>query len=257
MLLLRGATYCSVTNIKFVNGFNTCSSCEEQLCIRHAHYLVIGFNTCSSCEEQQGIPYVIFQPPLFQYMLLLRGATIPHRRVQFQLWFQYMLLLRGATGGVLYQYGTGEVSIHAPLARSNGAEVKVSMLSAGFNTCSSCEEQQMMSHFCSKFFSFNTCSSCEEQRECHGFAQKHGGFNTCSSCEEQRDFAEVFGDECLFQYMLLLRGATTLWLPSAGLRVFQYMLLLRGATHSRARERPSSLFQYMLLLRGATMERER
>ena len=55
----------------------------------------------------------------FQYMLLLRGATQVYFRRPNHSQFQYMLLLRGATCRVPGALLQGEVSIHAPLARSN------------------------------------------------------------------------------------------------------------------------------------------
>ena len=55
------------------------------------------FNTCSSCEEQQSLKKADIKRTLFQYMLLLRGATYLFRRLSDDLLFQYMLLLRGAT----------------------------------------------------------------------------------------------------------------------------------------------------------------
>ena len=78
------------------------------------------------------------------------------------------------------------VSIHAPLARSNSPDDSQGSPSAGFNTCSSCEEQLLpileKKHgtvvsihaplarsnlrdimIISRLSRFNTCSSCEEQ----------------------------------------------------------------------------------------------
>ena len=77
-----------------------------------------------------------------------------------------------------------------------------------------------------------------------------------------------------FQYMLLLRGATSDDLAESVNKMFQYMLLLRGATDdmingyrddvvsihaplARSNSNPGhscgmGWFQYMLLLRGAT-----
>ena len=57
----------------------------------------------------------------------------------------------------------------------------------------------------------------------------------------------------MFQYMLLLRGATQDAPRGGKLTKFQYMLLLRGATRTLWRRLTSSRFQYMLLLRGATI----
>ena len=96
MLLLRGAT--RVDNLQGgCVSFNTCSSCEEQLCER-----------CKTGTVR-----------MFQYMLLLRGATVSQQLLAPQKLFQYMLLLRGATKGTLASPGRYRVSIHAPLARSN------------------------------------------------------------------------------------------------------------------------------------------
>ena len=55
----------------------------------------------------------------FQYMLLLRGATVFQKSESNQLLFQYMLLLRGATEILVNSHVRAFVSIHAPLARSN------------------------------------------------------------------------------------------------------------------------------------------
>ena len=54
-----------------------------------------------------------------------------------------MLLLRGATRKTpVGKNAYTEVSIHAPLARSNSPAARL-YLEASFNTCSSCEEQQI------------------------------------------------------------------------------------------------------------------
>ena len=144
-------------------------------------------------------------------MLLLRGAT-ENRPASAAVWmFQYMLLLRGATrahGQISHSpdvsihaplarsnpssgssSGTVAVSIHAPLARSNLKRITSGKRRKSFNTCSSCEEQPAGSFALdiTLLLSFNTCSSCEEQPG--GFCgnrDSDSGFNTCSSCEEQR-----------------------------------------------------------------------
>ena len=144
----------------------------------------------------------------FQYMLLLRGATGGRLIVFAWLVFQYMLLLRGAT-------------------------CNTALISLGncFNTCSSCEEQPAPIFYMSNVaVSFNTCSSCEEQREGRRGQGLLFRFNTCSSCEEQRSAINAYGSAPLFQYMLLLRGATHARQQCTPEPAFQYMLLLRGAT---------------------------
>ena len=98
MLLLRGATlvltFCTVCFV----GFNTCSSCEEQLdgadgvcgaeVSIHAPLARSNKVDCLFC-------CCLFE---FQYMLLLRGATLIERDFRIcHVQFQYMLLLRGAT----------------------------------------------------------------------------------------------------------------------------------------------------------------
>ena len=163
MLLLRGATIACIRNISRTKCFNTCSSCEEQRRPRTAQALYASFNTCSSCEEQLSFlfafcssicfntcssceeQHLLFQPQLlfqlFQYMLLLRGATETEAMLGYRVdvsihaplarsnntqsmeradgtRFQYMLLLRGATDIRLVP-DQNQVSIHAPLARSN------------------------------------------------------------------------------------------------------------------------------------------
>ncbi len=82
----------------------------------------VRFNTCSSCEEQLGVPRSPYLRLMFQYMLLLRGATPMQYRQKASSRFQYMLLLRGATN---------------PLRRYRSGDRR-------FNTCSSCEEQRVV-----------------------------------------------------------------------------------------------------------------
>ena len=90
-----------------------------------------------------------------------------------------------------------------------------------------------------------------------GLARRFGTsrFNTCSSCEEQ--LVRKLKAERLqvqFQYMLLLRGATSQQNYSHNYnKEFQYMLLLRGATPRKSTWARRLTFQYMLLLRGATL----
>ena len=142
MLLLRGATGYA-PGFQARNCFNTCSSCEEQPRLTFSPSSTMGFNTCSSCEEQLFRILRTRNTFLFQYMLLLRGATERPDDAIALIRFQYMLLLRGATSSVsrksksaacfntcssceeqlegLAGRGAHDVSIHAPLARSNVA----------------------------------------------------------------------------------------------------------------------------------------
>ncbi len=79
-----------------------------------------GFNTCSSCEEQPPPPespsnpiHVSIHAPLARSNLRRRNHPVTRYM------FQYMLLLRGATTVVCTTTIARTVSIHAPLARSN------------------------------------------------------------------------------------------------------------------------------------------
>ena len=119
MLLLRGATTARASCGRAPLRFNTCSSCEEQQPSPASGGAKKSFNTCSSCEEQLGEAHQAFAFNGFQYMLLLRGATLGLKWRDFVRKFQYMLLLRGATSFTTCQRGRFSVSIHAPLARSN------------------------------------------------------------------------------------------------------------------------------------------
>ena len=141
MLLLRGATILRAYLQPCLDGFNTCSSCEEQpfTGIRFPQnsqfqYMLLLRGATTAAQNVALIA-------LFQYMLLLRGATMPDLTLQPFMSFQYMLLLRGAT--------FLSSSLFSP--------------SSGFNTCSSCEEQRRSSSRHSSRHRFNTCSSCEEQ----------------------------------------------------------------------------------------------
>ena len=162
MLLLRGATVVQLF-VDAVNGFNTCSSCEEQLPANQIKNPITSFNTCSSCEEQHLSLTCCPSPQEFQYMLLLRGATGIYYITYRQKQFQYMLLLRGATSADLHRFVKNDVSIHAPLARSNQLLHNIALDILRFNTCSSCEEQLITTWRRNGNTCFNTCSSCEEQ----------------------------------------------------------------------------------------------
>ena len=140
-------------------------------------------------------------------MLLLRGATFQFQQFRRRKVFQYMLLLRGATRfrhcprlGICFNTCSSCEEQLSPT---------LTLISfVGFNTCSSCEEQlNQLCHLADKNC-FNTCSSCEEQLLPRSSSPEKFRFNTCSSCEEQlSDMSEVTRPAA-FQYMLLLRGAT-------------------------------------------------
>ncbi len=169
------------------------------------------------------------------------------------LMFQYMLLLRGATGYHGTDRRNHNVSIHAPLARSNWSLSSCSPRDAGF--------QYMLLLRGATFFRLTSCTIRPIVSIHAPLARSNKSF-----------FLPFFGN--VFQYMLLLRGATRRRAPvrnrrsfntcssceeqlekqlnSLSMNTFQYMLLLRGATRSKSLDAPPHGFQYMLLLRGAT-----
>ena len=119
MLLLRGATW-QPRNCISKRSFNTCSSCEEQQRLHARQQRDHRFNTCSSCEEQRQRGGSLF---------LSTSVSI------------HAPLARSNFHGQERENGR-DVSIHAPLARSNMSSFARFRAWYGFNTCSSCEEQQ-------------------------------------------------------------------------------------------------------------------
>ena len=77
-------------------------------------------------------------------------------------------------------------------------------------------------------------------------------FNTCSSCEEQPVSAETQAWKARVSIHAPLARSNEPQLTATPPTVFQYMLLLRGATCNRRAKQSVKQFQYMLLLRGAT-----
>ena len=142
-------------------------------------------------------------------MLLLRGATCNQAGQPGRNKFQYMLLLRGATRRRVCSETLDNVSIHAPLARSNGVPDE-----AEFVGRVSIHAPLARSNFAAGRVTSDISES----------------FNTCSSCEEQLFRGHFPASFSWFQYMLLLRGATGIANGVRGNGTFQYMLLLRGAT---------------------------
>ena len=212
-------------------SFNTCSSCEEQ---QYSVNGTSGWHTVSIhaplARSNAGVGNLFIAVKVSIHAPLARSNLNSCRATRPRPLFQYMLLLRGATLPERCPSTYHHVSIHAPLARSNLTRNRWLLLPLSFNTCSSCEEQPSSSNrsrmlsvsihaplarsnsraaiskSLSAVFqymlllrgatlfdiclyadkgSFNTCSSCEEQLlSCFGY-EITNCFNTCSSCEEQ------------------------------------------------------------------------
>ena len=124
-----------------------------------------GFNTCSSCEEQQCWNRWKAFTTQFQYMLLLRGATVCVQRRRYTEPVSIHAPLARSNFCSSASLCKLAVSIHAPLARSNDICVALAsqipqfqyMLLLRGATCVSYNSITQMR-------CFNTCSSCEEQR---------------------------------------------------------------------------------------------
>ena len=123
---------------------------------------------------------------------------------------------------------------------------------ASFNTCSSCEEQRIRRWPSGCVCCFNTCSSCEEQPAAVPSPSTHHSFNTCSSCEEQLERGGCFAHLLLVSIHAPLARSNRVCRCQSPATLFQYMLLLRGATCVKKIKEIGVEFQYMLLLRGAT-----
>ena len=141
-------------------------------------------------------------------MLLLRGAT---RQVTIKILrkrFQYMLLLRGATDALQRLDGEFDVSIHAPLARSNlfvdipdpatAVSIHAPLARSNGDDAIALEWTNVSIH----------APLARSNASLHPRSPPAGCFNTCSSCEEQPGSSQSAGLFDMFQYMLLLRGAT-------------------------------------------------
>ena len=146
------------------------------------------FNTCSSCEEQRCQAQYKITTTVFQYMLLLRGATPSRLDCKYARLFQYMLLLRGATEEKRPYYSTIKVSIHAPLARSNTTAPSRNTRTKRF------QYMLLLRGATKERSSLKTRTVFQYMLLLRGAtrgisAGKSGkSFNTCSSCEEQLAF---------------------------------------------------------------------
>ena len=142
MLLLRGATCIRTGTCRPSSGFNTCSSCEEQLfvvkTILMSNLVSIHAPLARSNMKSRGmspVTRVSIHAPLARSNIPVCGPQ-KGRKVSI-----HAPLARSNLRSVIAP-AANSVSIHAPLARSNGCLSCSSTLTTGFNTCSSCEEQR-------------------------------------------------------------------------------------------------------------------
>ena len=148
--------------------------------------------------------------------------------------FQYMLLLRGAT-----RVFNIIKACHNSFNTCSSCEEQRSLhlrllLKDSFNTCSSCEEQLDICRAVRLMLPVSIHAPLARSNRPSAFSKSNRrSFNTCSSCEEQLVPALSHQKKHKFQYMLLLRGATKSRKHCKLGKTFQYMLLLRGATPFR------------------------
>ena len=213
-----------------------------------------GFNTCSSCEEQHSSVADILMDYYVSIHAPLARSNLVHSA--FQTWDAVVSihapLARSNSDGTPTATTGLTVSIHAPLARSNALAIAITIRAACFNTCSSCEEQLFRTVPAFIMRCFNTCSSCEEQRQYTCRLPCRFRVSIHAPLARSNKSLHPISVRKLFQYMLLLRGATISLSVFVPVILFQYMLLLRGATQAHQTAPGCFPFQYMLLLRGAT-----
>ena len=117
-----------------------------------------------------------------------------------------MLLLRGAT---LAAGAATSVSIHAPLARSNGRSAARRSSVFRFQHAPLARSNRRSARSCADLSLFQYMLLLRGATgEFRSPLPRLSCFNTCSSCEEQLRARMEWNGWSQFQYMLLLRGAT-------------------------------------------------
>ena len=212
--------------------FNTCSSCEEQQIFFVFRFFKFRFQYMLLLRGATRTFKPCCFAHTFQYMLLARGATFPRLRHSGDGHVSIHAPLARSNLFVDIPDPATAVSIHAPLARSNGDDAialewtNVSIHAPLARSNASLHPRSPPAGC------FNTCSSCEEQRLRRWRLLQNRRFNTCSSCEEQLRWTVVMVVKRLVSIHAPLARSNLLLILSTFLFVyrFQYMLLLRGAT---------------------------
>ena len=219
--------------------------------IRRSHST--GFNTCSSCEEQLLSIFRKKQEILFQYMLLLRGATKQQLKGVNMMHVSIHAPLARSNFWKVTGTRSLSVSIHAPLARSNNCRPEVSLdRLVSIHAPLARSNAEIPVRIVGALVSIHAPLA-RSNMPCVLRVSRLCSFNTCSSCEEQLIFLPVIVAELRFQYMLLLRGATgAVEITDDRWQVSIHAPLARSNDLSSAMNTVIAEFQYMLLLRGAT-----
>ena len=190
---------------------------------------------------------------LFQYMLLLRGATSKFSAPSACPCVSIHAPLARSNSSFALSFQHRVVSIHAPLARSNNVKHDNLCYQTGFNTCSSCEEQlwYMKCAICNSRFQYMLLLRGATQSIAD--FRLHQVVSIHAPLARSNLGASVFGFEIdLFQYMLLLRGATWSRLRECTTKSFNTCSSCEEQLGTAFPLPRRARFQYMLLLRGAT-----
>ena len=190
-------------------------------------------------------------------MLLLRGATSPSlRSTAMNPVSIHAPLARSNPGDSGILSDGVDVSIHAPLARSNFVIPRNSYsFLVSIHAPLARSNHQRGNHQRRVPVSIHAPLARSNN---HRGENRHGYrcFNTCSSCEEQHTRLQTGAPSSVSIHAPLARSNSCEIVEFMRL-MFQYMLLLRGATFSRSFSSCVIRFQYMLLLRGATAQNRR
>ena len=144
------------------------------------------FNPHSPCGERPARPSGMSSPNLFQSTLPLRGATYSYWISPSVQIFQSTLPLRGATFSMRLVQHIVSISIHTPLAGSDGTARPWSRPCGNFNPHSPCGERRGRRSSCLPSSYFNPHSPCGERRGWRCRPREGGcNFNPHSPCGER------------------------------------------------------------------------
>ena len=232
------------------------------------------FNPRSPCGERPKAGTTGRRWPRFQSTFPLRGATVASLAFCWRLIFQSTFPLRGATRSGRQPVVPHRISIHVPLAGSDGKAGRRCTVSTYFNPRSPCGERPTAQHMAPRPMDFNPRSPCGERQATRPTGTAHPQFQStfplrgATGRGRWHDFhriisihAPLAGNDscatlstcdCRFQSTLPLRGATRSGMLTLRGSVFQSTLPLRGATFATIHPITDIIFQSTLPLRGAT-----
>ena len=142
-----------------------------------------------------------------------------------------MLLLRGATYSNIGNADAPEVSIHAPLARSNACRIYNRAISASVSIHAPLARSNAGNSRKSHYFRVSIHAPLARSNDpFFGSYEECFSFNTCSSCEEQLNGSWAGNPYGVSIHAPLARSNHKRTTAACCVLWFQYMLLLRGAT---------------------------